>query len=312
MNRRQVVVSGAVSALASRPALSLAGVDGLAPFRTGEVRTERHRTAYLECGPVSGPPMIFLHGFPELAIVWKAQMTYFAAKGWRCVAPDMRGYGGSSAPTHVADYTVGEISTDMVELHQALGARPAVWVGHDWGAPIAWAMASNHPERCRGVVGLSVPTFLEVMRCRTWCRWSIGGCTLSIYTPLASGIIGSITARASADPPGLRTERRGYDQRALPTRQARGCGETIADGKPAPGGRLVRADSRSAGASPRLAHPVAGRFRHVLSRCSSGRASFPRLPGISTTRRTWSSPPRPRTLGGSICPSCSSRPPTIP
>ncbi len=157
MNRRQVVVSGAVSALASRPALSLAGVDGPVPFRAGEVRTERHRTAYLECGPVSGPPMIFLHGFPELAIVWKAQMTYFAAKGWRCVAPDMRGYGGSSAPARVADYTVGEISTDMVELHQALGARPAVWVGHDWGAPIAWAMASNHPERCRGVVGLSVP-----------------------------------------------------------------------------------------------------------------------------------------------------------
>ena len=157
MNRRQAIVGAATSILASRPIMSSAGVDGRMGLRTGEVRTERHRTAYIECGPALGSLMIFLHGFPELAIVWKAQMAYFAARGWRCVAPDMRGYGGSSAPRRVADYTVSDISMDMVELHQALGGRPAIWVGHDWGAPIVWAMASNHPGRCRGVVGLSVP-----------------------------------------------------------------------------------------------------------------------------------------------------------
>ena len=82
-------------------------------FRGGTVETLRHRTAYIESGPATGPLMIFLHGFPELGIVWKAQMAHFAKAGWRCVAPDMRGYGGSSAPATVAAYTVREIaSTD--------------------------------------------------------------------------------------------------------------------------------------------------------------------------------------------------------
>lgn len=73
--------------------------------------------------------------------------------------PDMRGYGGSAAPTAVDAYTVREIAADMVELHDALGGGPAVWVGHDWGSAVAWAMASHHRERCCGVVNLCVPYF---------------------------------------------------------------------------------------------------------------------------------------------------------
>ncbi len=167
MDRREFFLGGAAvtSVLAVSPtgafgapdALPVSYVDELPGFRTGEVRTARHRTFYLESGPRSGPLMIFLHGFPEIGLIWKAQMAYFAERGWRCIAPDMRGYGGSSAPDQVAAYTVREIATDMAELHDALGGAPAIWVGHDWGAPIAWTMASHHPERCRGVVGLSVP-----------------------------------------------------------------------------------------------------------------------------------------------------------
>src|SRR5690242_10612195 len=62
------------------------------------LETGRHRTAYLETGPADGPLMIFLHGWPELGLVWRAQLEHFGAAGWRCVAPDMRGYGGSSVP----------------------------------------------------------------------------------------------------------------------------------------------------------------------------------------------------------------------
>ena len=69
----------------------------------------------------------------------------------------MRGYGGSSVPDTTAAYAVRELVGDMVELHDALGGEPAIWVGHDWGSAVAWAMASHHGERCQGVVNLCVP-----------------------------------------------------------------------------------------------------------------------------------------------------------
>jgi pimeloyl-ACP methyl ester carboxylesterase len=121
------------------------------------VTTARHRTAYLEAGPADGPLLIFAHGWPERALVWRAQIDHFAARGWRCVAPDMRGYGGSSVPDAVEAYAVREIVTDMIELHDALGGAPAVWVGHDWGSPVVWSMAAHHAGRCRAVASLCVP-----------------------------------------------------------------------------------------------------------------------------------------------------------
>jgi pimeloyl-ACP methyl ester carboxylesterase len=105
--------------------------------------------------------MIFLHGWPEIGLMWRAQLSAFAAEGWHCVAPDLRGYGGSSAPTNYEAYAQKEIVEDMVELHDHLGGRPAIWVGHDWGSPVAAALAAHHPARSRGVVLISVPYFPE-------------------------------------------------------------------------------------------------------------------------------------------------------
>ncbi|KJV35704.1 alpha/beta fold hydrolase [Luteibacter yeojuensis] len=121
--------------------------------------TRRHTTHYLELGPVDGPLMVFLHGWPELGLIWRAQLEAFAADGWRCVAPDMRGYGGSSAPGAVDAYTQEQIVADMVELHDHLGGTPAVWVGHDWGSVVVGSLVSHEPRRCRGVVFVSVPYF---------------------------------------------------------------------------------------------------------------------------------------------------------
>lgn len=126
-------------------------------FEKGIVETVRHRTVYLASGPEDGPLMIFLHGAPDHSIFWRTQLEYFGDRGWRCIAPDIRGLGESSAPTSVAAYALREIVQDMIELHDALGGRAAVWVGHDWGGAFAWSMAAHHPDRCRAVVNLSTP-----------------------------------------------------------------------------------------------------------------------------------------------------------
>jgi pimeloyl-ACP methyl ester carboxylesterase len=101
--------------------------------------------------------MIFLHGWPQIGLAWRAQIDAFTSEGWRCIAPDMRGYGGSSAPSDSDAYALSEIVGDMVELHDHLGAQPAIWVGHDLGCPVTGALAAHHAERARGIVLISVP-----------------------------------------------------------------------------------------------------------------------------------------------------------
>jgi pimeloyl-ACP methyl ester carboxylesterase len=122
-------------------------------------RSPRHTTHYWEAGPANGPFMIFLPGWPGIGLIWRAQIEIFASLGWRCIAPDMRGYGASSAPAVPEAYALQEIVDDMVELHDHLGGSPAVWVGHDLGSPVAGALAAHHPQRCRGLVLISVPYF---------------------------------------------------------------------------------------------------------------------------------------------------------
>ncbi len=114
--------------------------------------TPRQTTHTIECGPADGPLMIFLHGWPSIGLMWRGQMDAFAADGWRCVAPDLRGYGGSFAPAANDAYTIGQVVADMAELHDHLGGEPAIWVGHDWGSVVAGALAAHEPRRSRGVV----------------------------------------------------------------------------------------------------------------------------------------------------------------
>jgi pimeloyl-ACP methyl ester carboxylesterase len=126
-------------------------------WREGVVRTARHTSFYLECGPAEGPLLVFLHGWPELAISWRHQLPCFAAMGFRCIAPDMRGYGRSSVHPAPSDYALEPIAGDMLELLAGLGRERAVWVGHDWGSPVVWSLAAHHPDRCLAVANLCVP-----------------------------------------------------------------------------------------------------------------------------------------------------------
>jgi pimeloyl-ACP methyl ester carboxylesterase len=120
-------------------------------------RTARHTTHYLAAGPEDGAPIFFIHGWPELAYSWRNVMPVLAGLGFRAIAPDMRGYGKSSVYPRHEDYALEHIAADMVELADHLGVKRAVWVGHDWGAPVVWTMAQQHPDRCLGVASLCVP-----------------------------------------------------------------------------------------------------------------------------------------------------------
>jgi pimeloyl-ACP methyl ester carboxylesterase len=104
-----------------------------------------------------GPVVLFCHGWPESWYSWRHQMLALAQAGYRCIAPDMRGYGGTSAPDALEAYTQLHIVGDMVELLRVLNVEQAVVVGHDWGAPIAWHCALLRPDVFRAVVGMSVP-----------------------------------------------------------------------------------------------------------------------------------------------------------
>jgi pimeloyl-ACP methyl ester carboxylesterase len=161
---RRTVLRGFAAAAASAATAVFAGAPPGKPAAglvARAFRSPRHTTRYWEAGPRNGPLMIFLHGWPEISLMWRAQIEAFASEGWCCVAPDMRGYGGSSVPASHEDYTLHAIVDDMVELHDHLGARPAIWVGHDWGSPVVGALAAHHAKRCRAVVLVSVSYFQE-------------------------------------------------------------------------------------------------------------------------------------------------------
>jgi len=104
-----------------------------------------------------GPLVLLCHGWPELSFSWRHQIGALAAAGYRAVAPDMRGFGRTSAPAEIDAYTIFHTVGDMVALVAALGERQAVIIGHDWGAPVAWHAAMFRPDIFTAVAGLSVP-----------------------------------------------------------------------------------------------------------------------------------------------------------
>jgi len=104
-----------------------------------------------------GPLVVLCHGFPELAFSWRRQVPALVGAGFRVLAPDLRGFGGSSAPAEVEAYDVVSLCGDLCGLLDALGEEAAIFVGHDWGASLVWQLAVLHPQRVRAVAGLSVP-----------------------------------------------------------------------------------------------------------------------------------------------------------
>ena len=130
------------------------GADG-PPLREYDIDTNGitlHVTAQGE-----GPAVLFCHGFPDTSYTWRRQMKAVASAGYRAIAPDMRGYGRSSAPADATSYTPLHTAGDLVGLLDALSVPSAVLVGHDWGAAHAWNAALMRPDRFKAVFCMSVP-----------------------------------------------------------------------------------------------------------------------------------------------------------
>ena len=120
-------------------------------FETLSLDANGQRFHALAAGPVDGPLVVLLHGFPETSHGWAKQIAPLAEAGLRVVAPDQRGVGRSSKPTGVAAYRIDVLAADIVALVEALGRERARIVGHDWGGAVAWFLAAHHAdvvERC--------------------------------------------------------------------------------------------------------------------------------------------------------------------
>jgi pimeloyl-ACP methyl ester carboxylesterase len=102
-------------------------------------------------GPADAPPLILLHGFPESHRTWRYVMAHFADR-YRLIAPDQRGFAGSSKPEGVEAYQPKAMVADLLALADHLGVDTFTLVGHDWGGAIAWMAALNHTDRVKRLI----------------------------------------------------------------------------------------------------------------------------------------------------------------
>ncbi|NWV46741.1 HYES hydrolase, partial [Daphoenositta chrysoptera] len=110
---------------------------------------------FVELG--QGPVLCLCHGFPESWFSWRFQIPALAEAGFRVIALDMKGYGESTAPPDIPEYSQEQICKDFVTFLDKLGIPLVILVGHDWGGAVAWNVALFYPERLRGVASLNTP-----------------------------------------------------------------------------------------------------------------------------------------------------------
>lgn len=112
---------------------------------------------FCDVGPRDGPLILFMHGWPESWWSWRHQLMAMAQHGYRSVAPDMRGYGGTTTPADFRDYHIHRLAGDAIGLVNHLGYEACLLVGHDWGAWLSWQLALLHPKVFVALAVLSVP-----------------------------------------------------------------------------------------------------------------------------------------------------------
>jgi pimeloyl-ACP methyl ester carboxylesterase len=135
----------------------------------------------VDAGPADGPVVVLLHGFPQFASSWGPVIERLTAGGFRCLAPDQRGYSAGARPRGRRAYRIGELVADVDALVQASGADRVQLVGHDWGAAVAWAFAARHPERLAGLSALSVPHLAAFRRAMWTSRQGLASWYMYIF-----------------------------------------------------------------------------------------------------------------------------------
>lgn len=111
----------------------------------------------LDSGPADGPAVVLLHGHPQTNAAWHEVVPRLTTRGYRCLAPNQRGYSPGARPRRRRDYRMSELVGDVGALIEAIGVRDVHLVGHDWGALVAWSFAAEHPEQVRTLSALSGP-----------------------------------------------------------------------------------------------------------------------------------------------------------
>lgn len=113
--------------------------------------------SYLDAGPKDGTLIVLVHGWPELAELWKPQIITLASLGFRVIAPDMPGYGESFKTKNAQDYSLESTNQTFLALLKHVERNEAIWVGHDWGATLVWSFAAHYPDKCIGAATMCVP-----------------------------------------------------------------------------------------------------------------------------------------------------------
>ncbi len=154
-----------------------AAIRAAGPWTHRDVAANGARFHVVDIG--DGPAVLLLHGFPTFWWTWRQQLTALADAGFRAIAMDLRGYGGSDHPPE--GYDPRTLSADVAGLIRSLGLTEAVIVGHGWGGVVAWSTAVLEPEVVRAIAPVSMPHPRQLRRAlvrdrhqRAAMRYAIG------------------------------------------------------------------------------------------------------------------------------------------
>ncbi len=132
-------------------------------------------------GSADAPVVVLLHGFPQFNTSWNTVIPRLTARGFRCLAPNQRGYSRGARPTRGRDYRMPELVADVRALIDASGAEQVHLVGHDWGATVAWAVAAEIPERLACLTTMALPHPAAMLKAMATSRQALASWYIPFY-----------------------------------------------------------------------------------------------------------------------------------